>query len=212
MKKVYWVIIVLILLSYLISLLSFSHLPDQLASHWNSNGEVDRYSSKFWGAFLLPIIITAITLLFIAIPYIDPLKRNIEQFKKYYQSFVVIFITFMLLVHLQIILWNLNYKVSPNLILPLGIGFLMYYIGIMLKNSKRNWFIGIRTPWTLSSDKVWNKTHQLGAVLFKIAGVIAILGLLFGKYATWFILVPILSFALFLVVYSYFLYQKEKKH
>jgi len=74
-----------------------------------------------------------------------------------------------------------------------------------------NWFIGIRTPWTLSSEKVWDKTHKIGGRLFKIAGIIAIGGILFQNYAIFFIIVPILLAAIYSVVFSYIEYQKEIK-
>jgi uncharacterized membrane protein len=91
------------------------------------------------------------------------------------------------------------------------IGLLFFYIGILLENAKRNWFIGIRTPWTLSSEKVWNKTHKLGSKMFKISGIIVLIGFLFQKYVTYFILIPTLFVAFYLVIYSYVEYRKEKK-
>ena len=81
-----------------------------------------------------------------------------------------------------------------------------------MRHSKQNWFVGIRTPWTLSSEKVWNQTHKVGGTLFKIAGAAAIIGILFGKYSLWFVVVPLIVIAVFSIVYSYILYQREKKH
>jgi len=82
----------------------------------------------------------------------------------------------------------------------------------LLEKSERNWFIGIRTPWTMSSDKIWHKTHILGGKLFKIAGIIAIIGIFFGKIAFFFIIIPMILFAIYLVVYSYLEYRKLKKN
>jgi uncharacterized membrane protein len=82
----------------------------------------------------------------------------------------------------------------------------------MLRKAKRNFFIGIRTPWTLSSDSVWDKTHQLGSILFITSGVFAIIGGFFGsKAAFWLMFVPLIGSSLFLVVYSYVLYRGETK-
>ena len=92
-----------------------------------------------------------------------------------------------------------------------AMGFLFFYCGILIKNAKRNWFIGIKTPWTLSSDKVWDKTHKLGGKLFKIMGVISFLGIIFPNYFVWLLLVPILAITLFILFYSYFEYQKETR-
>ena len=159
----------------------------------------------------MPLVLVGLTLLFIIIPRIDPLKKNIEKFRKYYDGFIILFFIFMLLVYVQTILWNLGIEISPNLVFPILMGLLFFYIGILLENAKRNWFIGIRTPWTLSSEKVWNKTHKLGSKMFKIAGIIALIGFLFQKYTFYFILVPVLFVAFYLIVYSYVEYQKEKR-
>ncbi|MEK7202903.1 MAG: SdpI family protein [Patescibacteria group bacterium] len=71
--------------------------------------------------------------------------------------------------------------------------------------------IGIRTPWTLSSDLVWEKTHKIGGKLFKITGVIAFVGIFFQSYALFFIFIPVILVAIYTIVYSYFEYQKEIK-
>jgi uncharacterized membrane protein len=100
---------------------------------------------------------------------------------------------------------------SPNVIFPIGLGLLFFYSGILYENAKRNWFIGIRTPWTLSNDIVWDKTHKIGGKLFKIAGVVAIFGIFFQKYALLFILVPVILITAYTIIYSYFEYQKVVK-
>jgi uncharacterized membrane protein len=91
-------------------------------------------------------------------------------------------------------------------------GVLFIAIGYMLKKAKRNFFIGIRTPWTLSSDTVWDKTHQLGSILFMLSGALAIVGGFFGGMtAFWFLFIPLIGSTVFLVAYSYLLYQDETK-
>jgi len=95
--------------------------------------------------------------------------------------------------------------------LPVAAGLLFIGVGILCENTRRNWFIGIRTPWTLSSDKVWDKTHRVGGKLFKIAGVIAIVGIFFQSYAVYFVLIPALLVAAYTIVYSYFEYKKEMR-
>lgn len=211
MRKITAAITGLVLLSFILSIYFYPQVPEKMATHWNSQGEVDGYMSKLWGLFFMPLVITGIVIMFLIIPKIDPKKENIAKFRKYYDRFIVILILFMIAVHLQILLWNAGIKISPNSVLPLGIGLLFYYIGILTENAERNWFIGIRTPWTLSSDRVWKKTNHIGGKLFKIAGMAAILGAFFPEYAIYFILVPIMVIAGLTVVYSYIEYQKEIK-
>jgi len=85
---------------------------------------------------------------------------------------------------------------------------LLYYLSILVKKSKRNWFIGIRTPWTLSSDKVWDKTSRLGSKLLKITAILILIGAFFGEYLIYFILIPIILTFVYLWVYSYLEFKK----
>jgi len=211
MKKSIMAALGIILLSFVIAIYLDSEMPEMMASHWNAQGEVDGYMPKFWGLFMMPLISLVIFLLFLLIPKIDPLKKNIQKFRRYYDWFIVLFIAFFFYVYVLTLLFNLkgmdlDFNFTQMMVPALGI--LFYYLGILTENAKRNWFIGIRTPWTLSSDKVWNKTHKLGGKLFKIAGVIAFIGLLLPQYSILFVLIPVLVVALYTVVYSYIEYQK----
>ncbi|MDZ7290365.1 MAG: SdpI family protein [candidate division KSB1 bacterium] len=211
LKKIEFVMLGMVLIAFALGIYFYPQMPERVASHWNARGEVDGYMSKFWGMFLLPIILVPMVLLFIAIPRIDPLKANIAKFRKYFDGFITLLTIFLLAIYLQTILWNKGMHISPNITFPIGLGLLFFYIGILCDNAKRNWFIGIRTPWTLSNEKVWEKTHRLGGKLFKIAGVLALIGVFFRSLALFFVLVPVILVAVFTIVYSYFAYQKETK-
>ncbi len=211
MKKTLAIISIIIFISFLIGLYLYPSMPDQMASHWDINGKVDNHLPKFWGLFLMPLVSVGMVLLFILIPKIDPLKENIEKFMKYYNRFIIVLISYLFYIYSLTILWNIGYEFSmKNMIIP-AFGFFFLYIGVMLENAKRNWFIGIRTPWTLSNETVWNKTHKLGAKLFKISGIITFLGLLFNDLALTFFLAPITISTAYLIVYSYFEYKKQTK-
>ena len=199
----------MVIILFAVGIYAYPQLPDTIASHWNAQGQVNGYTSKFWGLFLLPIISVGLVLLFVAIPRIDPLKANIEKFRTFYDRFIVLFMIFFLYFYLLTILWNMGVQYNFNQVLAPAFGGLFYYTGVLTEHAKRNWFVGIRTPWTLSSENVWNKTHAIGAKLFKIVGVIALLGVLFPNYTIFFILVPVLVVAGYLIVYSYVAYQRE---
>lgn len=203
-------VLVIILLSFIIGIYLYPQMPDRMASHWNVQGQVDDYMSKFWGLFLMPIISVGLLLLFLLIPKIDPLKKNIQKFRKYYDLFILFFIIFLFYIYLLAIFWNLNFRFNMIRMMVPALGILFYYVGVLVKNAKRNWSIGIRTPWTLSSERVWAKTHKIGGKLFKAAGIITMLGALFQKYA-FFFLMPVIAVVIYLVFYSYFEYQKETK-
>lgn len=191
----------------------WNQLPDQMASHWNANGQVDGYMSKFWGVFLLPLITLGMFVLFMSVPNIDPLKANIAQFRETFNLFIVLIIAFMLYIYELTLAWSLGYQDfnMSTAMLPF-MGVLFIAIGFMLRKAKRNFFIGIRTPWTLSNDFVWDKTHQLGSILFMASGAFTIIGGFFGGMtAFWLMFVPLIGSSLFLVIYSYILYRDETK-
>ena len=203
----------LIALALLAGAVLWNQLPDQMASHWNVNDQVDGYTSKLLGVFLMPLITLGMFALFLVVPNIDPLKANIAKFRESFNLFIVLIVAFMLYIHGLTLAWSLghqDFKMS-GAILPF-IGILFIAIGFMLRKAKRNFFIGIRTPWTLSSDNVWDKTHQLGSILFMVSGAFAIIGGVFGGMAAfWLMFVPLIGSSLFLVVYSYLLYRAETK-
>jgi uncharacterized membrane protein len=205
------IIVGIALLSFAIGVYYYPRMPEQMASHWNAKGQVDDYLPRSWGVFLIPAVLVGLALLFLAIPRVDPLRENIEKFRKYYDGFVILFMLFMIFVYFQTILWSIGIKISPNAYIPIAAGLLFVGSGILIEKTRRNWFIGIRTPWTLSSDRVWDKTHRMGGKLFKIAGVIAMVGIFFQSYAVFFVLIPALLVAAYTVVYSYLEYRKEMK-
>ena len=209
-RNTVYLTIFLIVFAIAFSLSVYGRLPDQMASHWNAANQVDGYISRFWGAFLMPVISMGMLLLFLIIPQIDPLKANIAKFRGYFNAFIALMVGFMVYMHVLTILWNLGYnRFNMGTAMLPALGLIFIFAGIMMRQAKRNFFIGIPTPWTLSSDHVWDETHRLGSILFIASGVLALLGVFFPDYAIWFILVPVLGSTLFLLVYSYILYQRE---
>ena len=179
-----------------------------MASHWNLKGEVNGYLPKFWGLFLMPILSVLLLGLFLVIPNLDPKKENIKKFKKYYDGFIFVIILFLFYLYLLTIFWNLNYRFDfIKFIIP-PFALLFFYLGILIENAKRNWFIGIRTPWTIESEKVWDKTHKLGGILFKICGLISLTGLLIPQIAFFMVIIPIMLSTIITIIYSYIEYKK----
>lgn len=207
------IVIALVALALLAGVVLWNQLPEQMASHWNANDQVDGTIPKFWGVFLMPLIALGSFGIFLVIPSIDPHKANIAKFRETFNMFVVLIVVFLLYVHGLTLAWSLgyqNFKMSSALLPFLGVLFIA--IGYMLRKAKRNFFIGIRTPWTLSSDSVWDKTHQLGSILFMTSGTLALIGGLFGGMtAFWLMFIPLMGSTLFLVIYSYILYRDETK-
>lgn len=207
------VVLLMVIAAAVAGIVFWNRLPDPMASHWGPNDQVNGYISKFWGVFLMPLIALGMFALFLLVPSIDPLKANIAQFRDVFNLFISLIVAFLLYVHILSLRWNLGYtdfRMSQAMLPAMGI--LFFFLGYMLRKAKRNFFIGIRTPWTLSSDRVWDETHRLGSVLFMISGALAFLGSFFGGMtAFWFLFVPLIASTLVTLIYSYLLYQREVK-
>ena len=196
-------------LSFVLGIYLYPLMPNSMVSHWGLYGEPNGYSSKFVGLFLMPIVSFVMYLLFLFLPKIDPLKENIKKFKNYFDLFILTLIGFLFYIYLLTIFWNLGFQYNFVMFITLPFAILYYLIGILLEKTKRNWFVGIRTPWTLSSDIVWDKTHKLGSMLFKMMGGVVLLGLVFTEISFYLVVIPILLVSLFLSVYSYYIFRKN---
>jgi uncharacterized membrane protein len=205
------IVAVLLLGTVILSLALMPYLPERMASHWNVQNQVDGYISRIWGVLLFPLVTAGMYLLFLLIPNIDPLKHNIAAFRQTFYTFIVWMVVFLVYIQCLTLLYNLGYQFNMGTAMLPALGLLFYYVGILTGKAQRNYFIGIRTPWTLANDKVWDETHRLGSWLYKISGLLTIIGVFMGDYAVWFVLAPILGTTIVLVVYSYVLFQRETR-
>ena len=211
MKIQYLLSIALIVIAFAAGIYLYEQLPDSMPSHWNANGEVDGYMNKDTALFLMPAICLFLLVLFILIPKIDPLKKNIEKFREYYDWFILLIIAFFVYIYFVTLAWALGYQFSMNYAILIPIAVLFYYLGVLCERSKRNWFIGVKTPWTLSNDTVWRKTNDLAGKLFKILAVVFIIGLLLPPEFIIYLIVAVVLVALYPIIYSYFEFQKLTK-
>lgn len=211
MKKGFLFALAIIAAMIVLNAYYYPQMPEKTATHWNMQGEADAFSEKsLISVFMLPLISAAVLLLFVVIPIIDPLRRNITEFMKYYEGFIAVFAAFMFYLNLLMVYYNLGNGFNMSQMLSPGFGLLFYYMGVLVSHAKKNWSVGIRTPWTLSSEKVWDKTHKLGGKLFKAGGIIALIGVLFPDYSLLFVLLPVIGAAIYLFIYSYLEYSKEE--
>ena len=214
MKLNIWVIaaVIIVLAMFAVGGALISQMPAQMASHWNAEGEANGTMSRFWGVFLVPIMSLGLMGLFLAIPRIDPLRANIEKFKNYYYGFITLFFVYFFYVYILTLLWNLDFRFDVSRALMPAIGVLFIFVGLMILKAKRNFFIGIRTPWTLSSDEVWDRTHKVGGRLFIGVGIITtILTAFMSEIAIWVMLGMVMATGVFSIVYSYTIFHKLEK-
>lgn len=180
----------------------------RLATHWNAAGEANGYGSTFMGLYFLPVLTMVLTGLILFVPGIDPLKINIEKFRYEYNLFVLFFAGFMYYVHSLTLAWNIGLHFSMNALLTPALGVFFILTGMMIRKAKRNFFIGIRTPWTLTNDEVWDKTHRLGGKLFIASGLLTVATVFYPAVAIWVLLITAIGSAIIATVYSYLEFRK----
>ncbi|HEY3416084.1 MAG TPA: SdpI family protein [Armatimonadota bacterium] len=182
-----------------------------IATHWGLNGQPDGYSGKTLALLIMPLVALAEIGFFLLILNIEPRRRNIRLSLKAYTAIVVGSLSVLLVAHALIILSALGYHLKIGLIMPLAIGALFIVIGNYLGKFRSNFFAGIRTPWTLSSDLAWDKTHRLGGKLFVLLGVILILVVFLRDEFLSFILLfaEIITVTLMLTIYSFLVWRSD---
>jgi len=201
----------LIIISLVASFIIYPTLPETIPSHWNIKGEIDGYSHKAFSLFtsLLPL---GIYLLMNYLPRIDARKKMKLKGNKAYNSISDALVLFFLLLHWIIIFSALGYSVSTSRFLPIGIGILFLIIGYFMGDIKPNNIFGIKTPWTLANEIVWEKTHQIGRFAFIFSGLIFIFaGIINKNYLFTTAIISIFLIIFFLFIYSYLEFRKLKK-
>lgn len=207
-----WPSLTILAASVLTSVLSYAHLPERVASHWNVRGEVDAWTSRDFHAWFFPALLSGIYLLLVVVPSMDPRRERYVEFARVYNIFRNLILLVLFSVFLLATLFNVGYDVNIGKSVPFIIGLLMLVIGNYMGKLKRNWFVGIRTPWTLSSDNIWAKTHRLGGLMFVAFGLL----LMATPYLPTFMAMPTLFSGIFMAVvlpfaYSYYLFRQSKK-
>jgi len=199
----------MIITSIILWAIFFNQLPDQVPMQWGVDGSVNWYGSKKI-AFLINngALIFTYLLLYI-LPKIDPKRKNYQQFSRSYRITFYTVIGILFIINLFVLFTSLGHQLKLHFFIPILVGLLMIIMGNYMQTFKPNWFIGIRTPWTLSNKEVWRKTHRLGSKIFILLGFILILmpfvpeTLVFPA-----ILISTIIGVLIPIGYSYYLYQK----
>ena len=198
---------IITLLPILAGIILWNQLPDKLPVHWDISGNIDGYASKAFVVFALPFIFTALNWICSFTTLADPKKQN--------HSGKVLSLVFWLVPLISVVLFGVIYaaslgkKVLITIVLPVMLGFIFVIIGNYLPKCKQNYTVGIKTPWTLNSEEIWNKTHRLAGWLW-VAGGIAIMVFGFFKIV-WAVLPIVLVISLIPLIYSYVLHKKASK-
>ena len=196
----------------ILSLWSYQKLPARVITHWNIDGKANGWSSREFLVLFFPALTIVLYVLFNVFPRFDPKSERYGEFSNAFLIMRNVVLLILLIAFAISIFINLGYKIDIGTILTAAISIMIIVIGNYLGKVKPNWFIGIRTPWTLSSENVWNKTHRLGSRLFVIVGVCALITVWIKPAIAMIIFIGgVGCSSLYVFVYSYILYKNEKK-
>ena len=203
-----WILWIIVALPFLYLAYLWPSLPEQVPLHWNLEGEIDRYGSKK-ELIIIPFLLPFLTyLIFLVVPYIDP-KKKIELMGKKYHQLKFVLVLFMSCLALYILYSTKTEKLFSSRVLFVLIGLLFSAIGNYMPSMKPNYFIGIRTPWTLEHEDIWYSTHRLAGVLWAGGGLLIIV-LAITLPSSIFIIPFFIVIAIMVIiplVYSYLLYR-----
>lgn len=200
----------LVVLSFAIAGAAYPWLPEQIPTHWNARGEIDDTTAKPLGPFVGPLILAFVWIVLSVAPAVSPRGYRIDEFRQIYDRLLLVIVLFLFEFVIVTLVAAAGRSVPIREIVLVSIGVLLVILGNYMGKVRRNFFLGIRTPWTLASEEVWLRTHRLGGKLFVAAGVVSvILGLTgFGPMA---LMSTIVTVSVLPIVYSYVVYRDLEK-
>ena len=205
-----WYPAVLIVVTAILSAVAYPRLPATVPSHWNIHGQVNSWQSRERAAFFVPILLLVVWAAMRGLPKIDPRRANYAKFQPTYDFVIAAVLTMVALVHLAVLAYALGLPILIHRIAPVLLGLMLIAIGNQLPRARSNWWFGIRTPWTLSNDRVWERTHRVGGYVMTLIGVLAIVSSFFAAevaFVTFIVVAGAMSLGL--IAYSYFVWKHE---
>lgn len=204
-----WIAPPLIAAMWAFALAVYPRLPDRIPTHWNLRGEVDGWGGP-GSAFLFPAIATGVAVLLLVLPRLDPRRANWEKFRDEVRLLLTVLVLFFAWIEGVVLGGALGWNVDTTRAVLGGVGVLLAIIGNYLPRIRSNWFIGIRTPWTLSSERVWRETHRVGGRAFVAGGVAMVLaGFVPGVLSEVLSVVALVIVPGIPIVYSYVVWRRE---
>ena len=192
---------------------AWGRIPDgaQIPIHWGLDGQPNGWAPKWVGLLLTPGLGVVLGGVFLTIPRFDPRREHLVASTRAWVAITGAAMLLLLAVHVLVIALTLGAKIDLGRLLGVGMGLMFVVIGNFLGKTRSNWFMGIRTPWTLSSERSWTRTHRLGGRLFIALGLLSVvLGLLASAEVVFYAILPGLGIATVgLVVYSYFAWRDD---
>ncbi len=197
-------------LAVALSIWAYPRLPAQVATHWGIEGQADGWSTPLVAVLIVPVATIVLAGVMLAAPLIDPRRESWQLHGRTYWRVINLVLCFFLVIHLLVIGEGLGWGLPVARVIPMVVGGLLVLIGNLLPRLQPNWFMGIRTPWTLSSDEVWRRTHRLGGGMMVLAGLLLVAGGFVARGLGFVLIVALVGCCVLVpVVYSWLLWRRS---
>jgi uncharacterized membrane protein len=205
----WWVAIGLTLAALAASLILYPRMPERVPIHWNIQGQADGFAPKSWGLFLCPGLMAGMIGLFALFPWLSPRNFEVDSFRKTYEFLLVLLTGLFGYIHALTLIASLAPEFEMGRALIAGIFLVFTLLGNVMGKVQRNFWIGIRVPWTLASERVWNDTHRLAAWLWTAGGLVGFVAALAGYVVVAFGVLVVVT--LVPIVHSLVLYKRLER-
>jgi len=157
----------------------YPRLPARMAIHWGPGGQADGFAPRAQAVWWMPVLMAFLAgLLFGLAPFLEPWRHNLKRFRREYAAFGVGLLAFLAGMQGWVLAWNLGWHGDIRRFLALPLAALNGLLAWVLPRARPNWFFGVRTPWTLSSPRVWQETHHLAGRLFALAAGVSLVAVM----------------------------------
>lgn len=201
----------LVLAMFVVGFWLYPKLPDVVPTHWNFEGQPDSYSSKQFAVWFFPSLTLLMTFLFPVLAKMDPHKEKYAQFQKAWFMIRTIILSCFAYLYFVSLYAALNPMVDVGSFVLCGIAVMFILMGNYLGKVRQNYFLGIRTPWTLHDEDIWNKTHRLSGWMFVLVGLLLLVEVFLKLSLPYVIFVTIALLLLVPIIYSYLLFRQKTK-
>lgn len=192
------------------SVWAYPALPAMVPTHWNLAGQVNGYSSRLFAVTLTPAIAAFMWLLVLVLPKISPRGFKLAESANAYYACMLAVIVVIVVIHIMVVRAALSASMPSVTLLFLLIGALFMVVGAAMGRIKRNFWMGVRTPWTLASDEVWQRTNRFAGRWLIAGGIAVAISAFFPQVAIAAILIVVIGIAIASLAYSYVLYRRSE--
>jgi uncharacterized membrane protein len=209
-RKYFFICFALVITCLLVTAILYPYMPSRIPTHWNAHGQVNGHSAK-WTLFLInPGIMLVIIGVSAALPWLSPRNFEVETFRSTYLYIMVVLVAFQAFLHALMLWAAVTGHINITKAIMGGVCLLIALLGNVMGKVRRNFYVGIRTPWTIADERVWNATHRLGAKTMVVGAIIGLICALAGA-GPLLCVVPVLVGAFVPVIYSLVYYKQLER-